>query len=73
MAIRFPNIMLKVANNPITICHSLDKYGKVRPKSRVNKAGAATLEVTEKKATTGIGESESKRRFPIFPLIQNRA
>ena len=65
--------MLKVANNPTTICHSLDKYGKVRPKSRVNKAGAATLEVTEKKATTGIGESESKIRFPIFPLIQNRA
>lgn len=36
-------------------------------------AGAATLEVTEKKATTGIGESGSKRGFPIFPLIQNRA
>jgi len=65
--------MLRVANTPKAICHSPDKYGKIITKSRVDKARAATLEVTEKKATTGVGELESKRRFSIFPLIQNRA
>jgi len=29
----------------------------------VAEAEAATFEVTERKATTGVGESESKRRF----------
>lgn len=30
---------------------------------RVAEAEAATFEVTERKATTGVGESESKRGF----------
>uniref|UniRef100_A0A8S0XAA4 Uncharacterized protein n=1 Tax=Spirodela intermedia TaxID=51605 RepID=A0A8S0XAA4_SPIIN len=44
-AMRFPNIMLRIARI-----------------SR-RRSEAATFEVTERKATTGVGESESKRGF----------
>lgn len=42
-------------------------------KIRVAEAEAATFEVTERKATTGVGESESKEDSSLLSLIQNRA
>jgi hypothetical protein len=42
---------------------SFDEKEKGISKIRVAEAEAATFEVTERKAMTGVGESESKRGF----------
>ena len=60
---RFPNIMLRIARISRRRCHSFDKKEKGISKIRVAEAEAATFEVTERKATTGVGELESKRGF----------
>jgi len=40
----------------------------------VAKAEAATFEVTERKATTGVGESQSRKEdSSLLSLMQNRA
>nr|YP_358628.1 hypothetical protein PhapfoPp082 [Phalaenopsis aphrodite subsp. formosana]AAW82565.1 hypothetical protein [Phalaenopsis aphrodite subsp. formosana] len=60
---RFPNIMLRIARISKRRCHSVNEKEKGISKIRVAEAETATFEVTERKATTGVGESESKRGF----------
>lgn len=59
VAIKFPKIILEIASIPNKIRHSFDESFKVIVKIRVAKFNPATLEVTDRKATTGVGESES--------------
>jgi len=63
IAMRFPNIMLRIARISRRRCHSFDEKEKGISQMRVAEAEAATFEVRERKATTGVGESESKRGF----------
>jgi hypothetical protein len=52
--------MLQIANISRRKCHSLEKEEKTILKNRVSKAKPAIFEATERKATTGVGELESK-------------
>ena len=65
IAIGFPNIMLRIARISRRRCHSFDEKYKGISKIRVAKVEATTFEVTERKATIGVGESELKRGFLI--------
>lgn len=66
IAIKLPSIILEIANISKTKCHSFDEKGKTILKIRIARAKAATFETTERKATTGVGELESKRRLLVL-------
>ncbi len=58
--------MLQIANISKRKCHSLEKEGKIILRKRADEAKPATFEATEREATTGVGELESKRRLLIL-------
>lgn len=67
IAMKLPKIVLEIASISRTKCHSFDEKGKTMLRVRIVNARIATFEATERKATTGVGESESGRRLLVPP------